>query len=477
MPNDESLKSRRILIVSPDLDYYKDNRGIFRYSLRLGAALKALGYEIHLLTSASLSGIPKKRAYTDTLRCLAIIDHLSKRDKSEKVGQRYSAFSRARRLLSRVRRLLAQIGLRFLERPTLVRNMFSRDDLDLVGPGYEVVSLFDAWLNLQDASSDIVEGRFSSSNAASGFKIDASGYSFVFTTQPYRIRIRGSRLVSVYHDLFPVLSNIHPAKMNELGLDFIGNSVSSDYIVCISETTRLALRNLLHYNSFLEEEKVRVVRQSVKRAPEELVSSSMRTETNNRSFVTIGTLEPRKNQAFVYELFVDEESLADCTLNLVGSADISYLRTRLPGIYRACSVLFNNNAEALQEAILDGASFSVRYKNILWHCNASEENKNMLLTGSNAMIFSSFNEGYGIPIVEGMALGIPVIANDIPVFRGISQDLYFYRQRSELLSLILELSGSTIRSDRYIDSATQLVDDKCFAEDLKKAIPGLGNLG
>ena len=39
-----------------------------------------------------------------------------------------------------------------------------------------------------------------------------------------------------------------------------------------------------------------------------------------------------------------------------------------------------------------------------------------------AVLMPSFAEGYGIPVVEALSLGTPVICSDIPVFREISQN-------------------------------------------------------
>ena len=43
-----------------------------------------------------------------------------------------------------------------------------------------------------------------------------------------------------------------------------------------------------------------------------------------------------------------------------------------------------------------------------------------LLDGARALLMPSFAEGYGLPVVEALTAGVPVIASDIPVFREIS---------------------------------------------------------
>lgn len=43
------------------------------------------------------------------------------------------------------------------------------------------------------------------------------------------------------------------------------------------------------------------------------------------------------------------------------------------------------------------------------------------LAGARALLFPSHAEGYGMPLVEALAAGVPVIASDLPVFREIGQ--------------------------------------------------------
>jgi len=42
-----------------------------------------------------------------------------------------------------------------------------------------------------------------------------------------------------------------------------------------------------------------------------------------------------------------------------------------------------------------------------------------LLSGARALLFPSIAEGFGIPLAEALALGVPVIASDIPAFREV----------------------------------------------------------
>ena len=44
-----------------------------------------------------------------------------------------------------------------------------------------------------------------------------------------------------------------------------------------------------------------------------------------------------------------------------------------------------------------------------------------LLANARGLLMPSFAEGYGLPVVEALSVGTPVVVSDIPVFREISQ--------------------------------------------------------
>jgi glycosyltransferase involved in cell wall biosynthesis len=48
------------------------------------------------------------------------------------------------------------------------------------------------------------------------------------------------------------------------------------------------------------------------------------------------------------------------------------------------------------------------------------------LRHSQALLFPSFAEGYGMPLVEALAAGVPVIASDLPAFREIAGNIPDY---------------------------------------------------
>jgi glycosyltransferase involved in cell wall biosynthesis len=57
---------------------------------------------------------------------------------------------------------------------------------------------------------------------------------------------------------------------------------------------------------------------------------------------------------------------------------------------------------------------------------ASDEQYESALRDATALVSASRDEGFGLPVVEAIALGTPVLISDIPIFREIGGDAAVY---------------------------------------------------
>jgi glycosyltransferase involved in cell wall biosynthesis len=58
--------------------------------------------------------------------------------------------------------------------------------------------------------------------------------------------------------------------------------------------------------------------------------------------------------------------------------------------------------------------------NVEFHRGVSDERYHDLLGQATALVSASLDEGFGIPVVEAMAQGVPVVVSDIPIFREVA---------------------------------------------------------
>jgi glycosyltransferase involved in cell wall biosynthesis len=61
-----------------------------------------------------------------------------------------------------------------------------------------------------------------------------------------------------------------------------------------------------------------------------------------------------------------------------------------------------------------------------FHNGATDEAYVELLKRATALVTASKDEGFGLPLVEAMVLGTPVVVSDIPIFREIGGDAALY---------------------------------------------------
>jgi glycosyltransferase involved in cell wall biosynthesis len=59
---------------------------------------------------------------------------------------------------------------------------------------------------------------------------------------------------------------------------------------------------------------------------------------------------------------------------------------------------------------------------VVFHDGVSDDEYADLLRSATALVHASHDEGFGIPLLEAMSLGVPVVVSDIPIFREVGGD-------------------------------------------------------
>lgn len=141
-------------------------------------------------------------------------------------------------------------------------------------------------------------------------------------------------------------------------------------------------------------------------APAALSAATSCPLTDTPYFVILGTIEPRKNHWLLLQLWRQlVERLGEQAPRLVVIGQRGWECENVIDLLERCTVL---------------RGYVFEYST----CTDSE--LAAWLLHARALLFPSFTEGYGMPLVEALTLGVPVIASNLPVFREIAGDIPEY---------------------------------------------------
>jgi glycosyltransferase involved in cell wall biosynthesis len=168
-----------------------------------------------------------------------------------------------------------------------------------------------------------------------------------------------------------------------------------------------------------------------------------------RYLLFVGTLQPRKNLG----------RLLDALARLPRStgSSVSLVLAGRPGVGSA-------RLRALAEAL--GVA-----DRVVWLSYVAEEHKPSLYAGAQALVFPSLYEGFGLPVLEAMAWGTPVIAStssslpEVVGEAGLLVDPYDVDALARAMARVLEdgaLREQLIAAGR--ERAAQFTWDRCAAE-------------
>lgn len=120
-------------------------------------------------------------------------------------------------------------------------------------------------------------------------------------------------------------------------------------------------------------------------------------------FVMLGTIEPRKNHLLILNVWRElVHRLGSACPHLVVIGQRGWECENVLDMLERCDVI--------RPFVHEKAS-------------CSDEELARYLTHAQALLFPSFIEGYGLPLVEALMMGTPVVASDLSVFREIAGDV------------------------------------------------------
>ncbi|PSB35724.1 glycosyltransferase family 4 protein [Stenomitos frigidus] len=206
------------------------------------------------------------------------------------------------------------------------------------------------------------------------------------------------RFITVY-DLIPVL---YPDFFKDLEAQLeifnsiIGSLTPDDWVLCISRATR---NDLLNHVKHLNPDRVIVTHLAAsnlfyfcKDLEKIRLTKKKYLIPNERYILSLSTLEPRKNISHVIRSFcqlVKEQKISDLNLVLAGSKGWQY------------------------DSIFDDIdSAGLLRDRIIVTGYVDDEDLAALYSGALAFVYPSFYEGFGLPPLEAMQCGTPVITSN-----------------------------------------------------------------
>lgn len=214
------------------------------------------------------------------------------------------------------------------------------------------------------------------------------------------LRRAGAAFVPFVHDLIPLShpEYARPPQVKRHAARVATVSAMADGVVVNSAATADSLRDELAARGLPAPPAITVAplgiapwRASVARTPQQSGDAPY--------FVCLGTIEPRKNHLLLLHLWRD-------------------FAARLGD--RAPRLLLLGRRGWENENILDLLERCAALRGLVRECGTpGDAEVASLLAGSRALLFPSFAEGYGLPLAEALALGVPALCSDLPALREV----------------------------------------------------------
>jgi glycosyltransferase involved in cell wall biosynthesis len=212
----------------------------------------------------------------------------------------------------------------------------------------------------------------------------------------------GIKTIHIIHDLIPI--EFPEYTFNDQNLKHFGRLAAVNelggVIIAISDHVKSKIESAL---DGIKNKNLSIIVNRSGVADKFIKAKNQISSKRKNQFVYVSTIEPRKNHALLLNLW---RRMLDESDDYESLPKLLIIGRRGWGSQNIFDALDKNM----------GVKYNIVEKN-----NATDEEIIKDILESKAMLFPSFDEGWGLPIVESLALGTPVICSDIPVHRECSQ--------------------------------------------------------
>ena len=225
-------------------------------------------------------------------------------------------------------------------------------------------------------------------------------------------KIKGVSYVLTIHDLalFKIkrIGSFYNTLINKL---FLKKSLkNADRVISISNSTKKDIVDIFN----IDENKIEVIYNgkssysyysiAEKVNNKEFASLREKYGIKREYFLFVGTVEPRKN-----------------LVNLLLAYDKLKKETKSDFLLVICGKIGWKNKKF--KRILDSLAFK---KDVIVTGYVSEKDKELIYRNASLLCFPSLYEGFGLPIIEAMSVGVPVLTSNVSSMPEIGKDKCIY---------------------------------------------------
>lgn len=235
----------------------------------------------------------------------------------------------------------------------------------------------------------------------------------------------GGNVISVLYDVIPLehSEKCGDSVVNDYKKMLFNILQNGDGIIAISKVVADKLISYINSESIIVKNNFKIGWFHIGISKNEFLANTENSNVemimNEKPFIMVGTVEPRKNHKTVLDAFeILWQHNIDAKLCIIGKVGWK--------------------VEHLTDRIRNHDEYN---KRLFFIEKASDSELGYCYENSEALIFASIDEGFGLPIIEAASYKLPLILSDIPIFKEIANEnaLYFECENSQNLAETIKM--------------------------------------